>query len=202
MNEMCSCLASAPPATTVEEVEHVASDWMDALGILVLLIVVAALVYFVIYMRRACQDGMAIIYTSWGDVFVGVFLPAGGMITSVFLLMSASSDSKGAALAGVLVISASFGWYVLQNIAQAIRWNSGRMAVLVAAFRLGFFWVWAISILLIMKLINPDTERGGKVVRKTAAQLALAAAIAWGIWRFLKGFIAEPDDGIGWRDDD
>lgn len=199
-----SLLTTTTAQTTEQEVERVASDWLLGLGILVLLIVLAALVLFVVHVRRAGEEGQAIIYTSWTDVFIGVFLPAAGMITAVVLLMSASESESGlGGIAGIITLSASAGWYVLQNIAQAIRWNSGGTAVVIAVFRLGFFWAWAISLLLILRLINPNTERGGKTVSKTVAQLALAAAIAWGIWRFLKGFITPPNEaGLALGNDD
>jgi hypothetical protein len=197
-------LTATTAQTTEQEVERVASDWLLGLGILVLLVLLAALVLFVVHVRRAGEEGRAIIYTSWTDVFIGVFLPAAGMITAVALLMSASDSESGlGGIAGIITLSASAGWYVLQNIAQAVRWNSGGTAVIIAVFRLGFFWAWAISLLLILRLISPNTERGGKTVSKTVAQLALAAAIAWGIWRFLKGFITPPNEaGLALGNDD
>jgi uncharacterized membrane protein YjfL (UPF0719 family) len=82
---------------------------------------------------------------------------------------------------------------VLHNVGQAIRWNNGAMAVLVAVFRLGFALVWVLSVFMILGLLNPKTKSNGREVNKTVAQLALAAAIAWGIWSFLTSFITTAD---------
>ncbi|MDP6890951.1 MAG: hypothetical protein QF471_06435, partial [Phycisphaerales bacterium] len=62
-------------ATPLEEAEHVASDWFAALGIIVALLLVASVIIFVVWMRRAAIEGRAIVYTGGLDVAFGVFLP-------------------------------------------------------------------------------------------------------------------------------
>ncbi len=175
--------------TPTEEVEHVASDLFGAMAIIVGILILAAIIIFVVWMHRAASGGRAIVYTSGLDVTFGVFFPLIAAVAGAALLGGENT------IAGIVLLCAGAGWLVLHNVGQAIRWNNGAMAVLVAVFRLGFAFVWLISVFMILGLLNPKTKNSqGREVNKTMAQLALAAAIAWGIWRFLTAFIT-PTDG-------
>ncbi|MBT4768045.1 MAG: hypothetical protein HOO04_06760 [Phycisphaerae bacterium] len=117
-------------------------------------------------------------------------MPFIAVVASLFLMAGETP------MAGIMVLAVGCGWLVLHNIGQAIRWNNGKMAVLVAVFRLGFAVVWLLALFMIFGLLNPKGKDGrGNSVNKTAAQLAIAAALAWGIWRLLTAYITPPGNG-------